>query len=189
MRGRRESIASTAAWVAILGSLGSSVVAAPVPTVWPGPRAESPASVARRIRRLSLRKPAVSPQVAPEPPDNISADEFNECKKLAPGKQVPVTLKPDTDVIHLIHWISSITCRSFVWSSAQAPSNRRVTIVAPATVTADQAFRLFLDAMNSIGLTVQPATGFFQIIETAQARSRPIPVYDWDGHQVAKPRP
>ena len=98
---------------------------------------------------------------------------------------MPVGLKPDTDVTHLILWISSITCKSFVWSGGLAVGNRKVTVVVPALVTREQAFQLFLDALNSVGLTLQPSDGFSQIIETARAKSKPIPLYDWQGHLLA----
>jgi general secretion pathway protein D len=92
-------------------------------------------------------------------------------------------------VTHLIVWISSVTCKAFVWSGSLTAGNRRITLVAPALVTPEQAFDLFLDALNSVGLTVQPSGGFSQIIETASARSRPIPVYDWKGRRLVGKRP
>ena len=67
-----------------------------------------------------------------------------------------MTLKPDTNVDDLVVWISSITCREFVWSEAIAARNKKVTIVAPLPMTPRQAFELFLDALDSVGLTVEP---------------------------------
>ncbi len=101
--------------------------------------------------------------------------------------QVP--LKPDTDVEHLIVWISSITCKAFVWSGAIAASSKRVTVSVPALITPKQAFRLFLDALNSVGLTVLPSGTFFQVIETVRAKTKPIPVYGWDGRPLTAARP
>lgn len=132
---------------------------------------------------------------APRPtPDNgasaaITDADFNTCKKPAPGQRdVRVTLKPETDVDHLIVWISSITCKAFVWSDQLGAGHRKVTIVAPAVVTPAQAFRIFLDAMGSVGLTVEPSGRFFQVIEAVKAKSKPIPLYDWDGHPIAYKR-
>jgi hypothetical protein len=43
--------------------------------------------------------------------------EFNSCRKLPPGKRiVKLNLKPETEVIDLIGWISSITCSQFLVS-------------------------------------------------------------------------
>jgi hypothetical protein len=97
---------------------------------------------------------------------------------------VPVNLKPDTDVDHLIVWLSSFTCKAFVYAGALTAHNRNVTIVAPAEVSPAAAYRLVLDALNSVGLTLQPAGGFYQIIETQRARSKPIPLYGYDGHRL-----
>ena len=142
------------------------------------------------LARRAPRSSSTAPRVPPVPPEPISDPAFNDCKKRLPGKRdVLVPLKPDTDVNHLILWISSVTCKAFVWSGPLIAGNRKVTLVAPALVTPKQAFNLFLDALNSVGLTVQPSGGFSQIIETARARSRPVPVYDWAGRRLAGERP
>ena len=96
-----------------------------------------------------------------------------------------MTLKPDTNVDDLVVWISSITCREFVWSEAIAARNKKVTIVAPLPMTPRQAFGLFLDALDSVGLTVEPSGKFWRIIETRKVKSTPIPLYGFDGRRVA----
>ena len=127
--------------------------------------------------------------VAPAKPDSITDADFNSCKKPQAGKRVvPVTLKPGTDVTQLIVWISSITCKTFVLSGALGASSRRVTVVAPALVTPEHAYSLFLNALNSVGLTVEPWGRFYQVIETDRAKSRPIPLYGWDGHRLVEGR-
>ncbi|HEY4395841.1 MAG TPA: hypothetical protein VGP64_17360 [Polyangia bacterium] len=130
--------------------------------------------------------PTPTNRAATEPPGPaFSEADFNDCHKLPHGKHtVPVTLKPETDVDHLIVWLSSVTCKSFVYSGALTARNRNVTIVAPAQVSPAEAYRLVLDALNSVGLTLQPAGGFYQIIETQRARSKPIPLYGYDGQRL-----
>ena len=125
----------------------------------------------------------------PAAPAFTDAD-FNACHKLPQGKPVvPVHLKPDTDVDHLIVWLSSVTCKAFVYSGALTEHNRNVTFVVPAQVTPAEAYRLVLNALNSVGLTLQPAGGYYQIIETQRAHSRSIPLYDYDGHRLPYRRP
>jgi general secretion pathway protein D len=120
----------------------------------------------------------------------LTEADFNSCRKPASGKRVvQVPLKPDTDVEHLVVWISSITCKAFVWSGDIAASRKRVTVSVPSLVTPKQAFRLFLDALNSVGLTVLPSGNFFQVIETVRAKTKPIPLYDWNGHPLTATRP
>jgi general secretion pathway protein D len=127
---------------------------------------------------------ASRPPTEPAPPAFTEAD-FNACQRPPPGKHlVPVNLKPDTDVDHLIVWLSTVTCKSFVYSGALTARNRNVTIVAPAQISPAAAYRLVLDALNSVGLTLQPAGGFYQIIETQRARSKPIPLYGYDGRRL-----
>ena len=141
-------------------------------------------------RRLLVKTPGDGRTPAPNPPAALTEADFNSCRKPAPGKRVvQVPLKPDTDVEHLIVWISSITCKAFVWSGDIAASRKRVTVDAPRLVTPKQAFRLFLDALNSVGLTVLPAAGFYQVIDTFRAKTKPIPLYDWDGKPLTAARP
>ena len=90
------------------------------------------------------------PHVAPRP------DAGSGCSRLPAGKRVvKLNLKPETDVADLVAWISVITCRQFVLPDVPA-SHAKVTIVAPSLITAGEAYRLFLDALDSVGLTVYP---------------------------------
>jgi hypothetical protein len=140
-----------------------------------------------RRRNLGAVPAAVPTRVAP--PEPFREDDFNSCKKLPRGKHnLPVSLKPDTDVTQLIIWISSITCKAFVLSSNLGASHRKVTILVPSVVTPKQAFRIFLDALNSVGLTVEPFGRFYQVIETARAKSKPIPLYGLDGRRLVYTR-
>ena len=143
-----------------------------------------------RGRRSIVSAPRDARTAAAEPPAALTEADFNSCRKRAAGKRViQVPLKPDTDVEHLIVWISSITCKAFVWSGAIDARRKRVTVSVPSLVTPTQAFRLFLDALNSVGLTLLPSGGFFQIIETVRAKTKPIPLYGWDGHPLTATRP
>jgi general secretion pathway protein D len=122
-----------------------------------------------------------------ETPDVFADTDFNSCRKLSDRKQlVKLTLKPDTNIDDLVVWISSITCREFVWSEAIAARNKKVTIMAPLTMTPRQAFGLFLDALDSIGLTVEPSGTFWRIIETRKVKSTPIPLYGFDGRRLVR---
>jgi general secretion pathway protein D len=104
------------------------------------------------------------------------------CSKLPAGKRVvKLNLKPETEVADLVAWISSITCRQFLLPDVPA-SHAKVTIVAPSLITASEAYQLFLEALDSVGLTVYPSGRFLRIIETAKAKTYPIPVVDPDDH-------
>jgi general secretion pathway protein D len=100
--------------------------------------------------------------------------EFNSCKKLPSGKRiVKLNLKPETDVIDLVGWISSITCSQFLVSVPL--QGKKVTIIAPQLITPEEAYRLFFAALESVGLTVEPSGKFLRIVETARARFTTLP--------------
>ncbi len=99
------------------------------------------------------------------------------CSKLPAGKRVvKLNLKPETEVADLVAWISSITCKQFVLPDVPA-SHAKVTIVAPSLITTSEAYRLFLEALDSVGLAVYPSGSFIRIIESGKAKTYPIPVF------------
>ncbi|HEY2729293.1 MAG TPA: type II secretion system secretin GspD [Polyangia bacterium] len=107
--------------------------------------------------------------------------EFNSCRKFPAGKRVvKLNMKPDTELGDLIAWISSITCRQFLLPGTIPANSKKVTIVAPQLITPEEAYRLFLAALDSVGLTVEPSGKFLRIIETLRAKSTSIPVYGAD---------
>jgi general secretion pathway protein D len=111
----------------------------------------------------------------------IGEKEFNSCKKYPSGKRiVKLNLKPDTELGDLIAWISSITCKQFLLPGTIPANSKKVTIVAPELITPEEAYRLFLGALDSVGLTVQPSGKVLRIIETVKAKSAPIPLYGED---------
>ncbi len=99
--------------------------------------------------------------------------EFNSCKKLPAGKRiVRLNLKPDTEVMDLIGWISSITCAQFI--VAVPLQGKKLTIVSPQLITPEEAYRLFFAALDSVGLTVEPTGKFLRVIENSKARFAPL---------------
>ena len=100
--------------------------------------------------------------------------EFTECRAFPADKKVGITLKPETELLELVGWIKAISCRPFI-----LPANIRqtkVTIIAPQLVTAGEAYRIFLSALEAMGLTVQPDGRVLKIIESNHARESSIPV-------------
>jgi general secretion pathway protein D len=163
----------------------------PVPGARPAVRRAGPLG-ALRAGRLEPPGPAVAPAPAPavraaapvKPGDPAAAaglveipgeKEFNSCKKLPPGKRiVRLNLKPDTEVMDLIGWISSITCAQFIVSVPL--QGKKITIVSPQLITPEEAYRLFFAALDSLGLTVEPTGKFLRVVENAKARFTPLPI-------------
>jgi general secretion pathway protein D len=87
---------------------------------------------------------------------------------------VRLNLKPDTEVMDLIGWISSITCAQFIVSVPL--TGKKITIVSPELITPEEAYRLFFSALDSLGLTVEPTGKFLRVVENAKARFTPLPI-------------
>src|SRR5262245_9146229 len=102
------------------------------------------------------------------------------CKRFQPGKRVvKVDLKPNTDLGDLIAWISSITCKQFLLPGTIPANSKKVTVMAPELITPEEAYRLFLGALDSVGLTTEHAGAFDRIVETAKITSMGgVPVSD-----------
>jgi general secretion pathway protein D len=98
------------------------------------------------------------------------------CRKLPEGKRLRLNLKPNTEVVDLVSWISAITCKHFIVPGTIPSQGKTVTIVAPQPITAAEAYDLFLAALDSVGLTVYPTGGFLRVIETSKVKSAPIPI-------------
>jgi general secretion pathway protein D len=107
--------------------------------------------------------------------------EFNSCKKLPAGKRiVRLNLKPDTEVMDLIGWISSITCAQFI--VGVPVTGKKLTIVSPQLITPEEAYRLFFAALDSVGLTVEPTGKFLRLVENSKARFAPLPLVGPNQH-------
>jgi hypothetical protein len=118
----------------------------------------------------------------PDGPRRETSRNADSCRKLPPGRRiVKLNLKPDTELGDLIAWISSITCKQFVLPDTIPSSSKKVTIISPEPLTPEEAYRLFLSALESVGLTVYESGGFLRIIETSKAKTSPIPLYISDG--------
>jgi hypothetical protein len=84
---------------------------------------------------------------------------FSQCRKLPEGKRVlKLNIKPDSELTDLIGWMSTITCSRFV-SDEKDVRGKKVTVKSTGLITAEEAYRLFTDALATVGLTIQPAAG------------------------------
>ena len=122
------------------------------------------------------RPPPAAPVVANEPIHFSPGTDFNTCKKVPSGKRaVRYKLKPDAGLGDVLAWISSITCKSFLLPGTIAADSKKVTVIAPNLMTPEEAYQLFLNALDSVDLTVEPSDWFLRIIETSKAKSSAIP--------------
>ena len=190
--------AATASGAVVTGPDGKPVKVTPKDTLTPGtpvapgggpagaPTLPLPGGPGGGPGKRGNRPP---PGGTPPPPANaggvtgstqlIGEKDFNTCKKFPSGKRiVKLNLKPDTELGDLIAWISSITCKQFLLPGTIPANSKKVTVVAPELITPEEAYRLFLGALDSAGLTVEQSGKFLRIVETAKVKTMGgIPVY------------
>lgn len=134
-------------------------------------RTGPPPPTATRHRRAAA--PATPDANTPPLPGEEEA--IRECKKYPPGKRFRWEVRGEVDLQTLLNAIAPMICRPII-----VPGNIRqskVTIIAPNTVTAPEVYRMFLSALESMGLTVQPQGKVLKVIESNRARESAIPIY------------
>ena len=122
------------------------------------------------------------PEVTPvsNPAANSTANpeddaQLYHCKdKTGP---VSVTFKPETELKDLVTWAMGFTCRNFLYDPSYVQRGKKVTIIAPNTMTPQEAYRVFLVALSTMGLTVVPKGNILRIVESATAKSETVPIY------------
>ena len=145
--------------------------------------AASPASA--DTRRPDPERPAP----APAPALALGEDELlYSCKQ---GKvPVTITLKPETEVKDLITWVMSFTCKRFALDPRVVSTGKKVTIIAPNTLTPADAYRVFLVALSTINLTIVPKGPVYRIVDAGMARKETVPLLGRglpdDADQVAR---
>src|SRR4051794_22319022 len=126
---------------------------------------------------LLLVTATVGPAAAARERASAPASTAGEsCRRLPEGKRLRLNLKPNTELVDLISWISAITCKPFIVPGTIPSQGKTVTIIAPQPITAVEAYELFLAALDSVGLTVYASGGFLRVIETSRVKSAPIPI-------------
>jgi len=132
--------------------------------------------------------PVVAAPPAPPVPSTPSTSQpvtdlgFNTCQKIPRGKRVvKLNLKPEVELPELVAWISSVTCKSFVLPGHLSAGGKKITFVTQGAMTRDEAYAVFLSAIDSIGLTVERRAGYLMIIESSKAKMSSMPVYGFDG--------
>jgi general secretion pathway protein D len=188
------------ALVLLASSIGQAAVVSggtvPVPQPQPGtstPPPPAPTTSPRRLRRgqglgatTATPAPAAAATAASADTTSGSGDlagekDFNSCRKFPPGKRiVKLNMKPETELGDLLSWISSITCKQFVLPGSIPANSKKVTIIAPQLITVEEAYRLFLAALDSVGLTVEPSGNFLRIIESQKAKMSSIKFFSGD---------
>lgn len=84
-------------------------------------------------------------------------------------------LRGSIDLPELLDAMAPMVCQPIIASANLRPP--KVTILAPATLTAPEAYRLFLSALQSMGLTIVAEGKQLEIVESRAARQTAIPTF------------
>jgi general secretion pathway protein D len=118
-------------------------------------------------------KPA-SDKAADDPTDAADDAKLYNCGK-AKG-MVSVSFKPEIELKDLITWAMGFTCKNFIFDTGITSRSKKLTIIAPNKLSAEDAYRLFLVGLSSMGLTVVPKGKVLKIVEASQAKSETVPI-------------
>ncbi|MGE0546853.1 MAG: type II secretion system secretin GspD [Kofleriaceae bacterium] len=102
-------------------------------------------------------------------------DALYSCKKIKSG-MVAVTFKPETELKDLIAWAMGFTCKNFMLDPRIVSTGKKVTVMAPVKMTPTEAYRVFLVALSTMGLTVVPKGNVLRIVESTAAKSETVPI-------------
>jgi len=90
---------------------------------------------------------------------------------------VTVTFKPETEVKDLVTWVMGFTCKNFILDPRIVSTGKKVTVIAPNKMSSNEAYRVFLVALSTMGLTIVPKGNVLRIVESATAKSETVPIY------------
>lgn len=119
----------------------------------------------------SAQAPATPPKTPPKSPSPIAKRSFDDARKQR------VVFNPDfdkADIVEVIKMISQWTGKNFI-----LPENVRgkITIISPTAVTADEAYAMFIAALEANNLQVTPTGRFLKIVPKKESIRSPIPTY------------
>ncbi|HEV7559446.1 MAG TPA: secretin N-terminal domain-containing protein, partial [Kofleriaceae bacterium] len=108
-----------------------------------------------------------------EPPGDD--DVLYACKEKT--GEVSVTFKPQTELKDLVTWVMGFTCKNFVLDPRIISTDRKVTVIAPNKMSTREAYRVFLTALSTMGLTIVPKGNVLRIVESKTANGETLPIY------------
>ena len=129
------------------------------------------------MRRLALLVPLVLvPSLARAETAAEESPELYSCKTNT--SEVVMSFKPDMEIKDLVAWAIGFTCKPFMLAPNIVSTGRKVTLIAPQKMTRTEAYSMFLAALSTVGLTVVPKGKGYRIVESATAKTQPLPLYN-----------
>ena len=125
--------------------------------------------------RVTVAQPVAAPIPGVTTPATGEDEALYSCKKRT--GQVAVTFKPETELKDLITWVMGFTCKNFILDPRIVSTGKKVTVIAPNKMSSNEAYRVFLVALSTMGLTIVPKGNVLRIVESASAKSETVPIY------------
>jgi general secretion pathway protein D len=130
-----------------------------------------------------LARTAVAKDVSGEPGNPTPVlgedEQLYSCKSRT--GEVAVQFKPEMEVKELLAWVMGFTCKNFVLDPRIVSTGRKVTIIAPSRMTAEDAYRLFLVSLATINYTLVPMGKVVKVVESQQAKRETVPMIKGGG--------
>jgi general secretion pathway protein D len=98
-----------------------------------------------------------------------------KCVPLPLNAKISVDFE-EAPLYDVVKFIACITQRNYL-IAANLKQGKNVTILSTTPVTVYEAYKAFLSALDINGLTAIPAGKFYKIIDTAKAKTEPVPFY------------
>lgn len=124
---------------------------------------------------------AATAQVAPPAQAQPTGDKVTgeDAQLYSCGKArgpISVTLKPETELKDLLTWAMGFTCKNFIYESSILQRSKKLTIIAPNKMSPQQAYRLFLVSLSTMGLSVVPKGNVLRVVEAGNAKGETVPI-------------
>ena len=127
------------------------------------------------IPTAALAQPAPPPKVDDKSPATGEDEPLYKCSHKE--GTVAITFKPETELKELITWVMGFTCKNFILDPRIVSTGKKVTVIAPLRMSKPEAYRVFLVALSTMGLTVVPKGNVLRIVESSTAKSETVPIY------------
>jgi hypothetical protein len=107
---------------------------------------------------------AQAPEISPEGP---GAREFLACHRFAEDERLAMRMKPQITLRHLLSYMSTVSCTPFWMAKSSHLDGWLKTVIdlePPPTATATEAHQYLVDALDSIGFTLQTGGRFLRVV-------------------------
>lgn len=135
------------------------------------------AAVAAAVVLAQTVPPASLAFAQPAPGDKPPGDDDPQLYSCGKARgPISVTLRPETELKDLLSWAMGFTCKNFIYESSILQRSKKLTIIAPNKMSAQQAYRLFLVSLSTMGLAVVPKGNVLRVVEAGNAKGETVPI-------------